>query len=597
MLKSKKDIVVIGGGHAGIEAALAGARMGKSNLLITPEVYRIGLMSCNPAIGGIGKSHLVKEIVALGGYMGAIADGSALMSRVLNRRKGAAVQATRLQNDRDLYRRLAIKAVSDVSGLELVEGEATAISAYRDGFKVIVNGEEIFGRKVILCAGTFMRGLLHYGMDKVAGGRAGDLPSESIGESIKTAGIGLSRFKTGTPPRIRASSVDLTKCVLQEGDEKPRGFTCRLLNIEQVPCYITYTGLGTKKAVEDNLDRSPLYAGEIEGIGPRYCPSFEDKVVKFPERTEHQLFLEPEGRDVDEFYLNGLATSMPRDVQEIMVRSIPGLEGAEITQYGYAVEYDYVSFGQIRGTMESREIPGLYFAGQVNGTSGYEEAAAQGLIAGINAVLSLNDEEEYIPRRDQGYIGVLIDDLLNRQHFEPYRLFTSRAEYRLLLREDNAEERFIEDGRRFGLVGDEQYNKYQRKLTEKADLAKLLSTTKNGEGRRLIELLKRPEVLINDLVGELPGGGDGYSEETLESLEIDVKYEGYIQRQMRELERLKEMQGMPIPDGFDYDTVYGLSNEGRAALQSRRPGTLAEAGRLAGVNPADVLILLRVLRG
>ncbi len=571
--------------------------MGNSTLLISPRLDRVGLMSCNPAIGGIGKSHLVKEIVALGGVMGAIADGSALMSKILNRRKGAAVQATRLQCDRGLYTELAVEVVSDVRGLDLLEGECTAIERLNDGFRVWVSDAEYDCRKVILCAGTFMKGLLHYGMEKVPGGRAGDGPSDYIGNSLNELGIKLSRFKTGTPPRIRISSVDLDKCVLQEGDERPRGFTRRLLQIEQVPCYITYTGVETKEAVESNLDRSPLYAGEIEGIGPRYCPSFEDKVVKFPERLEHQIFLEPEGRDVDEFYLNGLSTSMPKDVQEKMVRSIPGLKNAEITQYGYAVEYDYVSFGQIKGTMEAREIPGLYFAGQVNGTSGYEEAAAQGLIAGINAALALDSEEEYIPRRDQGYFGVLIDDLLNRQHFEPYRLFTSRAEYRLLLREDNAEERFIEDGRRFGLVNDEQYANYERKTAEKAELVDLLSSTKNEDGRRLIKLLKRPEVVISDLIESIPGGGEGLSEEVLESLEIEVKYEGYIQRQLRELEKLKELEDMSLPDDLDYDAVYGLSNEGRAALVSRRPKTLAEAGRLAGVNPADVLILLRVLRG
>lgn len=596
-MKSVKDIIVIGGGHAGIEAALATARMGKSTLLISPRLERIGLMSCNPAIGGIGKSHLVKEIVALGGVMGAIADGSALMSRILNRRKGAAVQATRLQCDRDIYRKLAVKAVSGVRGLDLLEGECTAIERLDDGFGVRVSDVEYDCRKVILCAGTFMKGLLHYGMEKVIGGRAGDGSSESVGDTLEDMGIRLSRFKTGTPPRIRISSVDLSKVIIQMGDERPRGFTRRMLDIEQVPCYITYTGPDTKEAVENNLDRSPLYAGEIEGIGPRYCPSFEDKVVNFPERFEHQIFLEPEGRNVDEFYLNGLATSMPKDVQESMVRSIPGLENAEITQYGYAVEYDYVSFGQIQGKMEAREIPGLYFAGQVNGTSGYEEAAAQGLIAGINAALSLDGEEEYIPRRDQGYIGVLIDDLLSRQHFEPYRLFTSRAEYRLLLREDNAEERFIKDGRRFGLVSDEQYANYETKTAEKTELVDILSSTKDDAGRRLIELLKRPEVVINDLIESVPGGGDRFSEEALESLEIEVKYEGYIQRQLRELEKLKELEDMPLPAGLDYDAIYGLSNEGRAALVSRRPKTLAEAGRLAGVNPADVLILLRVLRG
>ncbi|MCP4231716.1 MAG: tRNA uridine-5-carboxymethylaminomethyl(34) synthesis enzyme MnmG [bacterium] len=592
-----KEIVVIGGGHAGIEAAAAAAGMGTDTLLITIDLDRIGLMSCNPAVGGIGKSHLVKEVVALGGLMGDIADGSALMSRILNRRKGAAVRATRLQCDRDEYNRLAHKTVESIEGLDIIEGECVKISREGDGYTVECRNESVTCKKVVVSVGTFLRGLLHYGADKVDGGRAGDMASYLLTSSLEGFGIELGRFKTGTPPRISAASVNTSKCTRQLGDDKPRGFAKQVLNIVQVPCFISYTGVETKRIVENNLGHSPLYAGEIESIGPRYCPSFEDKVVKFPDRTKHQIFLEPERRAADEYYLNGLSTSMPRDIQERMVHSILGLEEAAITQWGYAVEYDYVSFGQIEGTMESRDIPGLYFAGQINGTSGYEEAAAQGLIAGINAVLSLRGEEEYIPRRDQGYIGVMIDDLLNREHFEPYRLFTSRAEYRLLLREDNADERFAEDGRRFGLVNNEQFGGYLKKNAEKAELKELLSKAKDADGRGLIELLRRPQISISDLLLYLPGSGGSFSDGALESLENDIKYEGYIRRQILELERLKEMEGLSIPDDFDYEVVYGLSNESRAALVERRPATLGAAGRLAGVSPADVLVLLRALRG
>ncbi|UCE27815.1 MAG: tRNA uridine-5-carboxymethylaminomethyl(34) synthesis enzyme MnmG [Candidatus Coatesbacteria bacterium] len=592
------DIVVVGGGHAGLEAVAAGARMGLSTLLVTDQVDNICLLSCNPAIGGIGKGHLVKELSALGGLMGRLADGAAIMGKVLNRSKGPAVRGTRLQCERALYKKLAGELLGSVEGLDIREAEVEGVVA--DGGVVTgvsTNAGFVEASKVVLCTGTFLNAVLHYGMRTEVGGRAGGGSTSKVSDSLKGLGFELGRLKTGTPPRVRASTVDKDRCGEQTGDEPCPGFCSDALNIEQVPCYVTYTNEDTKKAINRGLDRSPLFTGRIKGIGPKYCPSIEDKVVRFREKERHQVFIEPEGRNVDEMYLSGLATSLPKDVQRAFLATIPGLEKAEITQYGYAVEYDYVKPYQIKRTMEAKSIEGLYLAGQVNGTSGYEEAACQGLVAGINAALSVRGEEPFVPGRDEGYIGVLIDDLVTRDHSEPYRIFTSRAEHRLLLREDNADDRFMGYGYKFGLIDKERFDEFKRlrNATDEA-LDKLRNTPDpGGSGKKLYDILRRPSTKIQDLMRLLDRGE--YPAKAIEKAEIEAKYSGYVKKQRKELEALSVYESIGLPGDIDYANIEGLSNEARASLERARPDTINEARRLQGVNPSDLLILNKKVRG
>ena len=599
VLKSSYDLIVIGGGHAGLEATVTGATMGLDTLLVTDEISNIGLMSCNPAVGGIGKGHLVKELTALGGVMGILADGAAIMGKILNRSKGPAVRGTRLQCEREVYKRLAGELLNSVVGVDILEAEVKGISV-SDG-KVegmFLESGFVGAEKVALCTGTFMDAVLYYGMRTEFGGRAGGSSTTGVPSSLRNIGFELGRLKTGTPPRVKRSTVDKDKCDKQLGDNPCPGFYSDVLNVDQVACYVTYTNERTKEIIKNGLSRSPLFTGRIKGMGPKYCPSIEDKVVRFGSRERHQVFIEPEGRDVDEMYLSGLATSLPEDVQEAFLATIPGLEETEITQYGYAVEYDNVKPYQIKRTMESKLVKGLYLAGQINGTSGYEEAACQGLIAGINAALSAKGEEPFVPRRDEGYIGVLIDDLVTRDHSEPYRIFTSRAEHRVLLREDNADDRFMEYGYRFGLVDEGRFNEcvYIRRVTDEI-LDKLGKTPDpDGSGKALLEVLRRPSTDIYTLMSLLDGT-DEYPAKAIEKAEIEVKYSGYAEKLRKELETLSTYESISLPADIDYGNIEGVSNEARASLKRVRPCTISEARRLQGVNPSDLLILIKRARG
>jgi len=595
----KYDVIVVGGGHAGIEAARAAATMACRTLLLTGRLDTVGLMSCNPAVGGVGKGPLVKEVHALGGAIGLLADAAAIQGRILNRSKGPAVRGTRLQCDREAYRRRARLLLEKTAGLDLRQAAVTAVAMGDNGVEGVVAGDVLFpAARVVLTPGTFLGGLLHVGMRREPGGRVGEPPAEGLSDSLRTLGIEIGRLKTGTPPRVRASSVSLDQTQIQHGDEPCPAFTRPYLKIKQLPCYITYTNEATAKLLADNLDRSPLFQKVIVGAGPRYCPSIEDKVVRFG-RDRHQLFLEPEGRGVDEFYINGFATSMPVDVQEAALRTVPGLEEARMTRAGYAVEYDFVPPHQLRATLEAKAAPGLYCAGQINGTSGYEEAAAQGIVAGVNAALACRGDEPFALRRDEAYIGVLIDDLISKEHVEPYRMFTARAEYRLRLREDNAGDRLLEYGYRFGLVRAARRRALGRFRVEVENLRDLLNKTKMGAGssrRPAAEVLRRPEVLLDNLTAEVPGLS-AFGEAARARVETDIKYAGYVRRQEDEAAALAAYEEAALPEGLDYAGLAALSQEARDTLTRVRPATLARAARLQGVTPADLIVLLRYVKG
>ncbi|MCB1665945.1 MAG: tRNA uridine-5-carboxymethylaminomethyl(34) synthesis enzyme MnmG [Pseudomonadales bacterium] len=618
----KYDVIVVGGGHAGTEAALAAARMGVRTLLVTHNIETLGQMSCNPAIGGIGKTHLVKEIDALGGAMARATDRGGIQFRILNSSKGPAVRATRAQADRVLYKAAIRDMLENQPNLDIFQQAVDDLILIGDTVQGVVTqmGVRFFAPTVVLTTGTFLGGKIHIGLENSAGGRAGDPPSIALSRRLRELPFRVARLKTGTPPRIDARSVDFSVMQVQEGDtpipvmsyigsadEHPR----------QVNCYITSTNERVHEIIRGGLDRSPMYTGVIEGLGPRYCPSIEDKVMRFADKTSHQIFVEPEGLSTHELYPNGISTSLPFDVQIALVRQIKGFENAHITRPGYAIEYDFFDPRDLQYSLETKFIKGLYFAGQINGTTGYEEAAAQGLLAGLNAALAAQGKESWCPRRDQAYIGVLVDDLITLGTNEPYRMFTSRAEYRLLLREDNADLRLTPAGRELGLVDDARWQHFSDKLdgieTEKARLGKVWVQPDSAAAKKinqhlekpisrefsLADLLARPELGYAEL-SEAVRGEAGEMPEldacVREQVEIQIKYKGYIDRQEEDIQKLRRQENTPLPADFDYQQMQGLSNELKQKLQNVRPENIARASRIPGMTPAAISLLLIYLK-
>lgn len=609
------DVIIIGGGHAGTEAAMAAARMGQQTLLLTHNIDTLGQMSCNPAIGGIGKGHLVKEVDALGGLMAKAIDQAGIQFRILNASKGPAVRATRAQADRVLYRQAVRTALENQPNLMIFQQAVEDLIVENDRVVGAVTqmGLKFRAKAVVLTVGTFLDGKIHIGLDNYSGGRAGDPPSIPLSRRLRELPLRVSRLKTGTPPRIDARTIDFSVLAQQHGDTPMPVFSfmgSADQHPRQVPCYITYTNEKTHDVIRNNLDRSPMYAGVIEGIGPRYCPSIEDKVMRFADRNQHQIFLEPEGLTSNEIYPNGISTSLPFDVQMQIVRSMQGMENAKIVRPGYAIEYDFFDPRDLKPTLESKYIHGLFFAGQINGTTGYEEAAAQGLLAGLNAGRFSAEKEGWAPARSEAYLGVLVDDLCTLGTKEPYRMFTSRAEYRLMLREDNADLRLTEQGRELGLVDDERWARFNQKLESielerqrlkstwvypaadsveavNAHLSAPLSREASGE-----DLLRRPEMTYEQLV-QLPPFAPGLGDmQAAEQVEIQVKYEGYIARQQEEIERQQRNENTILPATLDYRQVIGLSNEVIAKLNDHKPSSIGQATRISGVTPAAISILL-----
>lgn len=609
------DVIVIGGGHAGTEAALAAARCGVKTLLLTHNIETLGQMSCNPAIGGIGKGHLVKEIDALGGVMAQAIDRAGIQFRLLNSSKGPAVRATRAQADRILYKAEIRKALENQPNLTLFQQAVDDLLIENDRVCGVVTqmGLQFRASSVVLTVGTFLAGTIHIGLSNYQGGRAGDQPANALSQRLRALPFHVQRLKTGTPPRIDGRSVDFSQLEKQYGDEPVPYFSFlaqRNEHPQQICCYVTHTNETTHEIIRNGLDRSPMYAGVIEGVGPRYCPSIEDKVVRFADKTSHQIFVEPEGLTTNELYPNGISTSLPFDVQFALVRSMQGFSNAVITRPGYAIEYDYFDPRDLRPTLETKAVQGLFFAGQINGTTGYEEAAAQGLLAGANAAALVQEREQWTPRRDEAYIGVMVDDLVTSGTIEPYRMFTSRAEYRLLLREDNADMRLTPIGLRMGLIDENRWQAFSNKQqTIAAEQQRLRDTwvkpSELEESKELLtinrdyrmeDLLRRPEINYRQLTAMLPQYPALDDAVIIEQIEIQSKYSGYLNRQQEEIERQKSHAETTIPATLDYSKITSLSNEVKEKLQRIRPATIGQAGRISGVTPAAISILLIYLK-